>query len=71
MAEDSEVTPVIQHVLFYGNGTVQRDAKWVENGLKRYLLRNNITASLLILILKRQHHEKSKKPVSVSKQQLN
>jgi hypothetical protein len=52
MAEDSEVTPVIQHVLLYVNGTVQRDASWVENGLKQCLLMNHITASLLFFNFK-------------------
>ncbi len=53
-------------------GTVPRDARWVENGLKRCVLTTNyITASLLFLILKRHHHKKSLKPVLDSKQQLN
>ncbi len=51
--------------------TVRRDARWVENGLKRCVLTNYITASLLFLILKRHHHEKAIKPVSAFKQQLN
>jgi hypothetical protein len=37
-------------------GTVQRDGRWVENGLKRCVLINYLTASLLFLILKRYHH---------------
>ncbi len=57
-------------VIFF-KGTVRRDARWVENGLKRCVLTNNITASHLFFILKRHHHEKSLKPVSASKQQLH
>jgi hypothetical protein len=52
-------------------GTVRRDARWVENGLKRCVLTNYTTASLLFFFLKRHHHEKSIKPVSASLQQLN
>ncbi len=52
-------------------GTVRRDARWVKNGLKRCVLTNYMTASLLFLFLKRHHHEKSIKPVSASWQQLN
>jgi hypothetical protein len=47
------------HVLF--KGTVRRDATGVENRLKRSVVTNYMTASLYFLILKRHHHEKSKK----------
>ncbi len=47
-------------------GTVRWDARWVENGLKRCILTNYMTASLPFLFLKRHHHEKSIKPVSAS-----
>ncbi len=47
-------------------GTVRQDARWVENGLKRCILTNYMTASLPFLFLKRHHHEKGLKPVSAS-----
>jgi hypothetical protein len=47
-------------------GTVRRDATGAENRLKRSVLTNYMTASLNFFILKRHHHEKSKKPVSAS-----
>ncbi len=47
-------------------GTVRRDARWVENRLKRCILTNYMTVSLPFLFLKRHHHEKNIKPASAS-----
>jgi hypothetical protein len=44
-------------------GTVQLEARQVENGLKRCILTKYITALLLLLILKRHHHQKGIKQV--------
>ncbi len=52
-------------------GIVQRDLTWVETRLKRSVLMNYIVAKLAFWILKEHHHERSPKPVSASKQQLN
>jgi hypothetical protein len=52
-------------------GIVQRDLTWVKTRLKRSILMNYIVAKFAFLILKEHHHERSTKPVSASKQQLN
>ncbi len=52
-------------------GIVQRDLTWIETRLKRSVLMNYIVAKFAFWILREHHQERSTKPVSASKQQLN
>jgi hypothetical protein len=52
-------------------GIVQRDLTGVKTRLKRSVMMNYIVANFAFKILKEHHHERSPKPVTASKQQLN